>query len=169
MPTTQTSATPAVSRVDIVRESPELVTKLRDLGFAVRKGAIEQTILDLVTIRASQINGCAFCLDMHVKEAKLHGERELRVYHLPVWRESNLFTPRERAALEWTEVLTKLPEHGVTDEIYHAVRRELSEKEISDLTFAITTINAFNRISIGFRAVPGSADAAFGLDKAGVI
>jgi AhpD family alkylhydroperoxidase len=148
--------------------SPELVAKLRELGLALRKGAIEQTILDLVTIRASQINGCAFCLDMHTKEAKLHGERELRVYHLPVWRESPLFTARERAALEWTEVLTKLPEHGVPDEIFQAVRRELSEKEISDLSFAIAVINSWNRISIGFRALPGSADAAFGLDKAGL-
>jgi AhpD family alkylhydroperoxidase len=166
MSTAQTTATPAISRVDLVSQSPELVAKLRDLGLAVRKGAIEQAILDLVTIRASQINGCAFCLDMHVKEAKLHGERELRVYHLPVWRESPLFTAREQAALEWTEVLTRLPEHGVPDDIYHAVRRELSEKEISDLSFAIAMINSWNRISIGFRAVPGSADAAFGLDKA---
>jgi AhpD family alkylhydroperoxidase len=166
MSTAQTTATQAISRVDLVSQSPELVAKLRDLGLAVRKGAIEQAILDLVTIRASQINGCAFCLDMHVKEAKLHGERELRVYHLPVWRESPLFTAREQAALEWTEVLTRLPEHGVPDDIYHAVRRELSEKEISDLSFAIAMINSWNRISIGFRAVPGSADAAFGLDKA---
>jgi AhpD family alkylhydroperoxidase len=148
--------------------SPELVAKLREVAFAVRNGAIEQTILDLVSIRASQINGCAFCLDMHVKEAKMHGERELRVYHLPVWRESPLFTARERAALEWTEVLTKLPEHGVPDDIFQAVRRELSEKEISDLSFAIAVINSWNRISIGFRALPGSADAAFGLDKAGL-
>jgi AhpD family alkylhydroperoxidase len=148
--------------------SPELVAKLREVAFAVRNGAIEQTILDLVSIRASQINGCAFCLDMHVKEAKMHGERELRVYHLPVWRESPLFTARERAALEWTEVLTKLPEHGVPDDLFQAVRRELSEKEISDLSFAIAVINSWNRISIGFRALPGSADAAFGLDKAGL-
>jgi AhpD family alkylhydroperoxidase len=168
MSTAQTSATPAVSRVDVMGHSPELVEKLRDLAFAVRKGPIEQTIQDLVTIRASQINGCAFCLDMHVKEAKLHGERELRVYHLPVWRESPLFTARERAALEWTEVLTRLPEHGVPDDIFQAVRQELSEKEICDLSFAIAVINSWNRISIGFRALPGSADAAFGLDKAGL-
>jgi AhpD family alkylhydroperoxidase len=168
MSTAQTTATPAISLVDLVSQSPELVAKLRDLGLAVRKGAIEQTILDLVTIRASKINGCAFCLDLHVKEAKLHGERELRVYHLPVWRESPLFTARERAALEWTEVLARLPEHGVPDDIYREVRRELSEKEISDLSFAIAMINSWNRISIGFRAVPGSADAAFGVDKAGL-
>jgi AhpD family alkylhydroperoxidase len=168
MTVAQASPTPAKSRVDIMSESPELVAKLRDLGLAVRKGSVEQTTLDLVTMRASQMNGCAFCVDMHAKEAKLHGERELRLYHLPIWRESNLFTPRERAALEWTEVLTKLPEHGVPDDIFQSVRREFSEKEITDLTFAITVINSFNRISVGFRAVPGSADAMFGLDKAGL-
>jgi len=164
----QTTPTPAISRIDFVRESPELFAKLLDLGSAVRNGAIEQTTLDLVTMRASQMNGCAVCLDMHVKEAKLHGERELRVYHLPVWRESNLFTPRERAALAWTEVLTKLPEHGVSDDIYNSVRRELSEKEISDLTVAIAMINSWNRLNVGFKTVPGSADAALGLDKAGL-
>ena len=108
---------------------------------------------------ASQINGCAFCLDMHVKQAKIHGERELRLYHLSAWRESTLFAPRERAALAWTEVLTRLPEQGVPDEIYERVRTQLSEKEISDLTFVIVAINSWNRLNVGFRTVPGSQDA----------
>jgi AhpD family alkylhydroperoxidase len=163
-----TQSTPAISRVDFKSQSPEAVGKLIEIGLGLRKSPLGQTILDLVTMRASQINGCALCLDMHVKEAKIHGERELRVYHLPVWRESPLFSAREKAALEWTETLTRLPEHGVSDEVYNAVRRELSEKEISDLSFAIAIINAWNRINIGFRTVPGSADAMMGLDKAGL-
>jgi AhpD family alkylhydroperoxidase len=87
-----------------------------EFSTALKNSAIEESIRDLVSIRASQLNGCGFCLDMHVKEARIHGERELRIHHLAVWRESTLFAPRERAALAWAEVLTKLPEHGVPDE-----------------------------------------------------
>ncbi|WP_308640035.1 carboxymuconolactone decarboxylase family protein [Paenibacillus silvisoli] len=105
---------------------------------------------------------------MHIKQAKIHGERELRLYHLSIWRESNLFTPRERAALEWTELLTKLPEHGVGDDMYNRMREQFSEKELSDLTFSVMAINAWNRANIAFRNTPGSADAAFGLTKAGL-
>jgi AhpD family alkylhydroperoxidase len=133
-----------------------------------KDSAIEQKIQDLVHIRASQINGCGFCLDMHVKEAKLHGERELRLHHLAIWRESTLFNPRERAALAWTEILTRLPEHGVPDEVYDRVRTQLSDKELSDLSFSVMAINAWNRLNVGFRTVPGSADKAYGLDKAGL-
>ena len=105
---------------------------------------------------------------MHVKEAKIHGESELRLYHVAIWRESNLFVPRERAALAWTEAVTKLPEGGIPDELYERVRGQLSEKEISDLTFSIMTINAWNRVSVAFKTVPGSADKVYGLDKAGL-
>jgi AhpD family alkylhydroperoxidase len=139
-----------------------------EFSMALKNSVIDDKLHDLVQIRASQINGCAFCLDMHVKEAKIHGESELRLYHIAIWRESNLFVPRERAALAWTEALTKLPEGGVPDEIYERVRGQLSEKEISDLTFLVMAINAWNRASIAFKAVPGSADKAFGLDKAGL-
>ncbi|QRM45831.1 carboxymuconolactone decarboxylase family protein [Rhizobium sp. BG4] len=156
-------------RINYAQVSPELFKSLMGFSMEVQKGSIEQSILDLVDIRASQINGCAFCLDMHSKEAKIHGERELRLYHLAAWRESTLFSPRERAALAWTEALTKLPEGGVSDEIYEKVRGQLSEKEISDLTFQIMVINSWNRASVAFRAVPGSADKAFGLDKAGLV
>ncbi|MFF2481387.1 carboxymuconolactone decarboxylase family protein [Paenibacillus sp. NPDC058071] len=155
-------------RLNYMEQSPEFFRKMMDLSNAERNSAIEEKILDLVHIRASQINGCGFCLDMHVKQAKINGESELRLYHLSIWRESNLFAPRERAALAWTEVLTKLPEHGVPDEVYNRVRTQLSEKEISDLTFSVMTINAWNRINVAFRNVPGSADAAFGLMKAGL-
>src|SRR5262249_24558773 len=121
---------------------------------------------DLVNIRASQLNGCAFCLDMHVKQAKIHGERELRLHHVATWRESTLFSARERAALEWTEVLTKLPDHGVADEGYARVTAQFSEKELSDLTFVVMTINGWNRANVAFQTVPGSLDKPFGLDKA---
>ncbi|MEX1826937.1 carboxymuconolactone decarboxylase family protein [Luteibacter sp. CQ10] len=153
-------------RLDYTRQSPDLVKKLVELSIANRKAGIEQSILDLVDLRASQINGCAFCVDMHVKEATLHGERPLRLHHVATWRESNLFTSRERAALAWTEALTSLPAQGVGDDLYERVRSEYSEKELSDLTFAIMTINAWNRVNVAFHVVPGSQDEAYGLDKA---
>jgi AhpD family alkylhydroperoxidase len=155
-------------RLNYAQQSPELFKKFMEFSMALKNSVIDDKLHDLVQIRASQINGCAFCLDMHVKEAKIHGESELRLYHIAIWRESNLFVPRERAALAWTEALTKLPEGGVPDEIYERVRGQLSEKEISDLTFLVMAINAWNRASIAFKAVPGSADKAFGLDKAGL-
>ncbi len=153
-------------RIDAFKQSPELIQKLIEFSTAADDCGIERATLLLVSIRASQLNGCAFCLDMHVKEAKLHGERELRLYHLPVWRESTLFAPRERAALAWTEALTKVGDLGLSDEIYQRVAAHYSQKELSDLTFAVMSINAWNRLNIAFRKVPGSADAAFGLDKA---
>lgn len=103
---------------------------------------------------------------MHVQQATIHGERPLRLHPLAIWRESPLFAPRERAALAWTEVPTKLPEHGVPDEPYERVRAEFSDKELSDFTFVVMSINARNRANIAFRTVPGSVDAAFGLEAA---
>ncbi|SSW67786.1 carboxymuconolactone decarboxylase family protein [Achromobacter agilis] len=153
-------------RVNAFAQSPELFKKFVEFGMLLQSGTIESSILHLVEIRASQMNGCGFCLDMHVKQAKIHGERELRLHHVAIWRESTLFSPRERAALAWTEVLTHLPVQGVPDEVYERVRSELSEKEISDLSFAIMSINGWNRLNVGFRSVPGSADKAYGLDKA---
>ena len=155
-------------RINPMQQSPALYKKFVEFSMLQQDSAIEQKIQDLVHIRASQINGCGFCLDMHVKEAKLHGERELRLYHLPIWRESTLFSPRERAALAWTEILTRLPEHGVPGDVYDRVRTQLSEKELSDLTFSVMAINAWNRLNVGFTTVPGSADKAYGLDKAGL-
>ena len=155
-------------RLNYAQQSPELFKKLSDLSMVLKGSVIEEKLRDLVNIRASQLNGCAFCLDMHVKEAKIHGESELRLYHVAIWRESNLFAPRERAALAWTEAVTRLPEGGIPDELYERVRGQLSEKEVSDLTFAIAIINTWNRASIAFKAVPGSADKLYGLDKAGL-
>ena len=143
------------------------LNKLVDLS-QLKGTTLDETLLGLVHHRASQINGCAFCLDMDVKEAKLRGERELRLHHVAVWRESTLFSARERAALEWTETLTRLPEGGVGDEIYGRVRELFSEKELAELTLAIGVINVFNRLNVAFRTVPGTMDQMFGLDKAGL-
>lgn len=156
-------------RLNYAAQSPELFRKLADLSTAIRKSSVEASILSLVEIRASQLNGCSFCLDMHVKQAKLHGERELRLHHIAAWHESPLFAPRERAALAWTEALTKLPEGGISDDLYERVSRQFSGKELADLTFAVMAINAWNRAGIAFRSVPGSADKLYGLDRAGLV
>jgi AhpD family alkylhydroperoxidase len=153
-------------RLNYQQQSPELFKKFVEFNFKIKGSAIEASILNLVFIRASQLNGCTFCLDMHSKQATIDGERPLRLYHLAAWRESTLFIPRERAALAWTEVLTQLPPQGVPDDIYERVRTQLSEKEISDLTFAIMAINAWNRVNIAFRPVPGAYDKQFGIEKA---
>lgn len=155
-------------RIDHMRQVPALTQKLTELTLALKKGPVEQGILTLVEIRASQLNGCAFCLDMHIKQARLHGERELRLHHVAIWRESTLFSDRERAALEWTEALTRLLPHGVPDEIYARARAQFSDYEMVYLTYMVMAINAWNRASIAFRSVPGSQDKAFGLDKAGL-
>lgn len=155
-------------RLNYAQQSPELFKKFMEFSMALRSSVIDEKLQALIEIRASQINGCGFCLDMHVKQAKIHGETELRLHHVAIWRESNLFVPRERAALAWTEALTMLPEGGISDEIYERVRGQLSEKEISDLTFVVMAINAWNRVNVGFKTVPGSADKAYGLDKAGL-
>ena len=154
-------------RINYMQETPDLIKRLVELGQLNSKGSLSPTLLDLVHIRASQLNGCAFCLDMHVKEAKLHGERELRVYHLSIWRESPLFSEKERAALEWTEAITQLSTHA-PDDVYGRVSAHLSEKEMADLTFAIGIINFFNRLNIASPTTPGSLDAMFGLAQAGL-
>ena len=159
----------ARSRLNYAQQSPELFRKLVDFSTAIAdSGHVEADLSHLVDIRASQMNGCAFCLDMHVKEARLHGERELRLYHVAIWRESPLFTPRERAALAWTEALTRLAPTGIADELYAGMREQFSEKELSTLTFRVMTINAWNRVNVAFRTTPGAHDKAFGLDKAGL-
>lgn len=155
-------------RLDYQKQSPELFKKFVEFSMLTSKSTIEQSIHDLVNIRASQLNGCAFCLDMHIKEAVIHGERPLRLHHVATWRESQLFAPRERAALAWTEAVTQLSPLGVPDDIYERVRTQYSEKEIVDLTYDVMAINAWNRINVAFRVEPGTADKAFGLDKAGL-
>jgi AhpD family alkylhydroperoxidase len=155
-------------RLNYASQSQDQFKKLADFAAATRHASIEENLISLVEIRASQLNGCAFCVDMHVKQATMHGERALRLHHVAVWHESPLFDQRERAALAWTEAVTHLPEKGITDGLFEEMKQVFSDKEISDLTFAIVTINAWNRLGVAFRAVPGSADRVYGLDKAGL-
>jgi AhpD family alkylhydroperoxidase len=156
-------------RADYAELSGDLFKKYLAFSMGVKKaGSLDAKLLHLVDIRVSQMNGCAFCVDMHVKEAKIAGERELRVHHVAIWRESPLFDARERAAFEWAEALTKVGAHGVDDELYARTREQFGEKELADLTFAVMNINGWNRASIAFRPVPGSRDAAYGLTKAGL-
>ncbi len=155
-----------VTRIDYMKETPELTKKLMELSMLDAKTSLGETIHDLVKIRASQLNGCSFCVDMHVKQATIHGERALRLHHIATWRESNLFVPKERAALAWTEVLTHIPAAGVPDDIYQRVRGQLSEKAIAELTWSIMIINAWNRVNVAFRPVPGAFDKEWHLDKA---
>ena len=129
---------------------------------------LDSTLKDLVKLRVSQINGCVFCVDMHVKEAKLHGERELRLHHLAVWRESSLFNGKERAARQWAERLTRLADQTVSDADYAAVRAHFDEEELVALTHVINTINVWNRLNVAFATPAGSMDSLMGLDKAGL-
>jgi AhpD family alkylhydroperoxidase len=121
-----------------------------------RSGKIEPKLLHLIKLRASQINGCAYCLDMHTKDARAEGETEQRLYLLNAWREAPFYTDRERAALAWTESLTRIADTHAPDDVYQETRRFFSEDEIVVLTMAIVAINGWNRVAIGFRAEPGT-------------
>lgn len=143
-------------RINIYRHlSSEPGKALLNLG-KVDADIVERPLLELVRVRASQLNGCAYCIDMHTKVARAAGESEQRLYALSAWREAPFFTNRERAALEWTEALTRMGEHGVSSELRDAVRSEFSEKELVDLSLAVCVINAWNRLSIAFGSVVGS-------------
>ena len=122
----------------------------------VESSGLEHSLLELVKIRASQINGCAYCIDMHTKDARLRGETEQRIYALNAWRETPFFSERERAALDWTESVTKVSETHVPDEVYDRVRQQLTESELVALTLALVAINGWNRLSIAFRAQAGT-------------
>ncbi|MND54901.1 Carboxymuconolactone decarboxylase family protein [compost metagenome] len=141
-------------RLDFYAASPEALKAMLALDAAVSKLPLEKSLLELVKLRASQINGCAFCVDLHSLDARKRGETERRLYAVAVWRESNFFTPRERAALAWTEALTRLSETHAPDEDYAELSTQFSERERVDLTLAINTINSWNRLSVGFRKVP---------------
>lgn len=144
------------SRLNAAQLAPEPQKALYSLEKYLGECGLEHRLRELVKIRASQINGCAFCIDMHTKDARVGGETEQRIYALNAWRETPFFTDRERAALEWTEAVTRISEHGVPDDVYETARGQFSEKELVDLTWAVAAINAWNRMAISFRAVPGS-------------
>ena len=142
-------------RIDYAHVAPGAVQAMYALQRYTQDSGLEHSLLELVKLRASQINGCAYCLDMHSKDARAAGETEQRIYVLSAWREAPFYTSRERAALAWTEAVT-LVANGVSDEQREAARQEFSEKELADLTLAIVTINGWNRLSIALGADVGS-------------
>ena len=136
--------------------APAAIHAMSALESYVRESGLERSLLELVKIRASQINGCAYCLDMHTKDARANGETEQRIYTLSAWRETPFFSDRERAALLWAETLTTLSQNDVSDEVFEAVHVHFSDEEMVDLTMAIIAINGWNRLSVGFGSVPGT-------------
>ena len=147
-------------RMDYMKTAPDGYKAMSALESYVRQSGLEHSLLELVKTRASQINGCAFCLDMHTKDARAAGETEQRLYALSAWEETPFFTDRERAALAWTEAVTRVADTQVPDDVFERVRQQFTEKELADLTLAIVTINGWNRLAIAFRKVPGSYQPA---------
>ena len=147
-------------RIAYNKYSPNALHAMFALEKHLKSSTIEEKLLHLIKLRASQINGCAYCIDTHSKDARAGGDTEMRLYALNAWRETPFFTPRERAALAWTESLTLISENHAPDEIYDATLKEFSEQELVDLTYAIATINAWNRLAIAMRAVPGEYQPA---------
>lgn len=127
---------------------------LRELNACMLKSSIEPALVHLLYLRISQINGCAYCVDLHSHDALAGGENPQRLYNLTVWRETSFFTPRERAAFAWAEAMTRLPIEHPSEDLHDATRRAFTEKEFVDLTFVIATMNAFNRLGVGFKGTP---------------
>ena len=141
-------------RLDFATASPDAMKAMLAFEGAMRKLGIEQYLVELIKLRASQINGCAFCVDMHTADAIKAGESSRRLHGVAVWRETPFFTERERAALAWTEALTRLPDTHAPDSDYEALRAQFSEAEMVNITLAIATINCWNRLAVGFRSMP---------------
>ena len=142
-------------RIEYENVAPDVMRAMLALEQAVRTSGLEPALLHLVKLRASYMNGCAYCVDMHTKDARAGDESEQRLYAVPVWRETPFFTPRERAALAWTEALTRISHGEVSDELYAQARKHFSEKELVDLSLAIIAINGWNRLAVPFRSTPG--------------
>ena len=143
-------------RIDFYRLSPDGYKAMLGLEQYLSKSKVEKKLLHLIKLRVSQMNGCAFCLDMHWKDLQMEGETEQRMYSLDAWRETPYHTDRERAALAWAEAVTHITEGHAPDELFEEARQHFSEQELADLTLAVATINSWNRISIAFRVVPGT-------------
>jgi AhpD family alkylhydroperoxidase len=141
-------------RIQYNQVAPDAVKALFHLESYVKSTGLDNTLLELIRLRASQINGCAYCIDVHTREAKKAGESERRLHAVVVWKESPFFTERERAALAWTEAITLLSETYAPDAVYQELLKHFSEKEIVDLTMAIITINSWNRLAVSFRQEP---------------
>jgi AhpD family alkylhydroperoxidase len=140
-------------RMNFFKAAPDTIKALVAVEDQIKASGLDQSLIELVKTRASQINGCAYCIDMHTTDARKLGESEQRLYLLSGWRESPLYTDRERAALAWTEALTLISETHAPDDVYEAMRAQFSEAEAVNLTMLIGAINAWNRVAIGFRAV----------------
>jgi AhpD family alkylhydroperoxidase len=154
---TETAARPALRgfrRINYPAASPKALQAMMKLSGHAH-GTVDPILLELVNLRVSQINGCGFCLDMHSKELRAKDVPEQKLYLLSVWRETSLYSARERAALAWAEAVTKLGEHGVPDDVYEMARAQFSEAELVDLTIGIVTINGWNRLSVAFGAEAG--------------
>src|SRR5213592_39361 len=147
-------------RIKYAKVAPGIYEAMFGLGNYLRKSGLDESLINLVCLRASQINGCAYCIDMHWKDLRSAGEGEQRLYGLDAWEESPYYTDRERAALAWAEAVTKIREGHAPDEVYEEARKQFTEKELADLTLAIATINAWNRLSIAARTVPGTYQPA---------
>jgi AhpD family alkylhydroperoxidase len=144
------------ARIDLKQVNPGVMKAMLGLERQVRQSGLDHRLIDLVRMRASQINGCAYCLDMHSKDARATGETEQRLYGLDAWRETPYYSARERAALEWTEALTLVADTRVPDDVYERVREQFSEDEIVHLSLAIVAINGWNRLNVAARTVPGT-------------
>jgi AhpD family alkylhydroperoxidase len=144
------------ARMDFRKASPQAAKAMSDMHTFVRKCGLDHNLLELIKLRASQINGCAQCIDMHTKDLRANGESEQRLYLLNAWEESPFYSERERAALAWTEAVTLVAQGHVPDEVYALARSQFSEQELADLTLAIVAINGANRLNVAFRTVPGS-------------
>ncbi|MGE8485131.1 MAG: carboxymuconolactone decarboxylase family protein [Pseudomonas sp.] len=142
-------------RLDYYSASPTAMKAMIAMEALTRDLSIEPALLNLIKIRASQLNGCAFCTDMHSVDARRIGETDRRLYAIVVWRDSGFFSPRERAALAWTEAVTLLAQSHVPDDVYALAREQFGEGELVDLTMAVSTINSWNRLAVSFRQTPG--------------
>ena len=148
-----------MQRFDYAKVAPGTYHAMLGLERYLHECGLEESLLHLIKLRASQMNGCAYCLDMHWKDLKAIGESDQRLYELNAWEESPFYSERERAALSWTEAVTHVAESRVPDALYDEARQHFSEKELADLTFAIATINAWNRLAISARATPGTYES----------
>ncbi len=143
-------------RIEYEKVAPEVMRAMLAVEEAARSSGLEPSLLELVKLRASYLNGCAYCVDMHTQDARVREETEQRLYAVPVWRETPFFTPRERAALAWTEAVTEIGRAGVPDALFDDVRRHFTDAELANLTLAVIAINGWNRLSVSFRTVPGT-------------
>lgn len=154
-----------MQRLNYVSLGSKIYNEMLKVEGALAHLSIDLFMKELIKIRASQLNGCAFCLDMHVKTARKHGEREMRLHHVAIWRESNLFNEKERMALELTEALTRIQPEGLTDALYQRASQIFSEQELTDVIFSIAQINAWNRLGVAFHTEIGSLDKVMGLES----